>query len=314
MLSVLAITVPIYACVAVGQIAVRRGMFSKGDMRVLTTFVFNLSLPCMLFLAIGTRHLSDIVNPTYLAAYAIGSLLTFAIGWTWGRRAGHSTAGRAFDGLGMSGCNSGFVGYPLMLLTLPSVAGLVLGLNMLVENLILLPLMFLLAEGRADAQLSRAQRLRDYGVRLTRNPLLVGLVAGLIVSVSGIVLSDIVVRTADLFGRAGAAVALFAVGGLLGGMPRGRILVRVLTVSAGKLLLHPAFVFAVMLALVALGLPSLDPQLRTGLLLTAALPVFSILPVLAHPYGEAEPMAAVMLVTTATSFLTLSVLLAALEL
>ena len=159
MLSVLAITIPIYACVAVGHVAVRRGLLSRSDMRVLTTFVISISLPCMLFLAIGTRPVGDILNPTYLAAYALGSVLAYAVGYGYGRLRGAGPAGRAFDGLGMSGSNSGFVGYPLLLLTLPDVAGLVLGLSMIVENLLVLPLMFLLAEGRAQGHDSRAKVL-----------------------------------------------------------------------------------------------------------------------------------------------------------
>jgi predicted permease len=309
MLSVLAITVPIYACVAVGYVAVRFGVLARADMKVLTTFVVTFALPCMLFLAIGSRRVQVVLVPTYLAAYAVGSVLVYAAGWFWGRRSGRGAGARAFDALGMCGCNSGFVGYPLMLLTLPDIAGLALGLNMIVENLLILPVTFLLAEGRADAGLSRADRLRGYAGRLTRNPLLVGLAAGLVVSATGIGLPDVVVRTADLFGRAGAAVSLFAVGGLLTGMPRGQALRRIVAITAGKLVAHPLVVFGVLTALVALGLPVLPDHLRIALLVTAALPVFSILPVLAHPYGQEEPMAAVLLATTATSFLTLSALL-----
>lgn len=150
MLSVLAITIPIYACVAIGHLAVRRGILDRADMRVLATFVISFALPCMLFLAIATRPVADIVNPTYLTAYAIGSVLAFATGYTLARARGATAAERAFDGLGMSGSNSGFVGYPLLLLTIPTTAGLVLGLSMLVENLLVLPLMYLLAEGAAS--------------------------------------------------------------------------------------------------------------------------------------------------------------------
>lgn len=42
--------------------------------------------------------------------------------------------------------NSGFVGYPILMLTLPSVAGVTLALNMMVENLLFIPLVIVLAE------------------------------------------------------------------------------------------------------------------------------------------------------------------------
>lgn len=209
------------------------------------------------------------------------------------------------------GSNSDFVGYPLLLLTIPTTAGLVLGLSMLVENLLVLPLMYLLAEGAASHG-PRAARMRAYAARLTRNPLLAGLAAGLVVSLTGLRLPEVLVRTADLFSRAGTAVALFAIGGLLVSVPTGAVARRVLLVSAGKLLLHPALVLGALAAVVAWGMPALSHELRIGLVVTGALPIMSIMPVLASPYGEQEPIAGVLLVTTGVSFVTLSGLLAVL--
>ena len=107
MLSVLAITIPIYACVAVGHVAVGRGLLGRSARRVFTTFVISIPLPCMLFLAIGTRPVRDILNPTYRAAYALGSVLAYAVGYGYGRLPGVGRAGRAGDGRVMSGRSSG---------------------------------------------------------------------------------------------------------------------------------------------------------------------------------------------------------------
>ncbi len=312
MLQVLAITVPIYACVAIGHLTVRRGVMRREDMAVLSRFVITFALPCMLFLAIGTRHFADILVPTYLVSYAAGLLATFAVGYAYGRRrSGGQPAASAFDGLGMAAPNSGFVGYPVLLLALPSVAGLVLGLNMLVENLLIIPLTFLLAEGAAGGA-SRGAVLATYARRLTRNPLLVGLLIGLLVSLVALPLPEVLTRTADLFAKAGTALALFAVGGLQQSWPDASTIRRVLVVSAGRLVLGPALIFGAMSAVLALGLPALSPTMRAALLLSAAMPVFTVLPVLAQPYGQAESSAGVLLVTTAVSFGTLSVLLAVL--
>lgn len=314
MLAVLGITVPIYAVVLIGHLAVRRTVIRSQDLAVLSAFTIRFALPAMLFLAIGTRRIGEILVPTYLLAYAAGLLASFAVGYAVGRvRSGGSPAPSAFDGLGMAGPNSGFVGYPLLMLALPSVAGLVLGLNMLVENLLIIPLTYLLAEG-AVAGTSRRATLAAYGRRLTRNPLLLGLAAGLVVSVLRIPVPDVVIRTADLFAKAGTVLALFAVGGTLQRWPDPGMLIRVALVSAGRLVLAPALVAGALTLLLVLGAPSLDPSLRSALLLSAAMPVFTILPVLAAPYGEQEAMSGVLLVTTTASFLTLSGLLSLLAL
>ncbi len=62
-------------------------------------------------------------------------------------------------------------------------------------------------------------------------------------------------------------------------------------------------------------LPPLSPEqrvkprhfeLRVALILTCALPVMSLLPMVAHEYGEEGPAAATLLASTAASFVTLS--------
>jgi predicted permease len=52
----------------------------------------------------------------------------------------------AISAMGMSCGNSGYIGYPLALLVLGPIAGVALALNMLVENLLMIPLTLALAE------------------------------------------------------------------------------------------------------------------------------------------------------------------------
>ncbi|MGV1008131.1 MAG: AEC family transporter [Dermatophilaceae bacterium] len=309
MLSILSLTVPIYLVILVGYVAVRRGLFTRADMRVLSQFVVSFALPSLMFLAISSRTVAEILNPTYLTAYAVGTLAAFGLGYTYARLRTAGAEARAFDGLGSSASNSGYVGYPLALLALPSVAGLSLGLNMLVENILLLPLTLVIASSGATAHLSRTQQAQQNLRRLVRNPLLLAVLAGLAVSASGLHLPDVLTRALDLFSRASTATALFAVGGLLAGAQVRGIVTRIAVVSATKLLAHPLLVFAAVLACVAVGMPALAPDLRAALLITAALPSMSVLPVLAHTFGEERSSAGVLLVTTAASFLTLSALL-----
>jgi malonate transporter len=309
MLSILGLTVPIYLAILIGYAAVRREVFDRDQMRVLSRFVVTFALPALIFLAVSSRTVAEILNPTYLTAYAVGTLAAFGVGFGYARLRGARTAARAFDGLGFSGSNSGYVGYPLALLALPSVAGLSLGLNMLVENIVLFPLTLALAGSAAAAGSSWTTHARATLVRLSRNPMIIAVVLGLVVSAAGVRLPDVITRTVDLFGRASTATALFAVGGLLAGTRVGGLVRRVAVVSAGKLVVHPLLVLAAMTACLAMGMPALPRDMYVALLLTAALPSMSILPVLAHAYGEERAMSGVLLVTTGFSFLTLSALM-----
>ena len=157
MLDVIAITGPICVAILVGFAATRAGMFERADMRVLGTFVYNLALPALLFNALSQRPLREILNAGYLLAYLAGSLAVLCAGYFGARRIGGLGATAAsIRAMGMTCANSGFVGYPILLLTLAPVAGVVLALNMIVENLVLIPLLLALAE----RVLARAEQWR----------------------------------------------------------------------------------------------------------------------------------------------------------
>ncbi len=72
-------------------------------------------------------------------------------------------------------------------------------------------------------------------------------------------------------------------------------------VAAGKLLLHPLAVLAVLLML-----PGLDATLRTAAVVFACMPMLSIYPLLAQKHGEQAFSAAALLVATLASFATIS--------
>jgi malonate transporter len=153
MLDILAITSPIYAIILLGFATTRMGLFAKADMRVFGKFVVNLALPALIFRALSQRQFGEIFNQGYLLAYLGGSLATVALGYLWSRRvAGLHPVRSTFYAMGMGCSNSGFVGYPILLLTFAPMAGVALALNMLVENLVIIPLLLLQAErGRGGA-------------------------------------------------------------------------------------------------------------------------------------------------------------------
>ena len=310
MLDILAITGPIYLTIALGYVLTRRGLFARADMRVMGQFVIHLALPALLFNALAQRPVADILNLRYLAVYALGSLLALGLGLLWARRvARQDPTAAVYQAMGMSCPNSGFVGYPVALLVIGPVAGVMLGLNMLVENLLLIPLLLALAESSTSRGGHWSVVLRQSLWNLARNPMVLGLAAGLAVSLAGWTLPTPVARTVTLFAQASAALSLFVIGGSLAGLQMAGLRQPVLRIAAGKLLLHPAAMLAVLLALEALGMTPLEPALRTGVLLTAACPMFGIYPILAQKHGHDGLAAAALLGTTVASFFTISALL-----
>jgi len=310
MLDILAITGPIYITIALGYLLTRKGLFARADMRVLGQFVIHLALPALLFNALAQRKLGDILNGRYMLVYALGSLLAMGLGLLWARRgAGQDANTSVFYAMGMSCPNSGFVGYPIALLVIGPVAGVMLGLNMIVENLLLIPLLMALAESTTGSGGRWHAVLRQTLTNLLRNPMVLGLLAGFAVSALEWQLPSPVARTVTLFAQASAALSLFVIGGSLAGLHIAGLGKPVAQIAMGKLLLHPAAMLAVLLLCEAAGMVPMDPALRIGVVLTAASPMLGIFPILAQKHGHDGLAAAALLGTTVGSFFTISALL-----
>jgi hypothetical protein len=215
----------------------------------------------------------------------------------------------AISAMGMSCPNSGFVGYPIMLLTFPSIAGTVLALNMFVENVLIIPLLLMLAERAKGHEGHPLQALAGALGRLVLNPLVIGLAAGLLVSLTGLQLPGPVTKSVDLFAQSSAALSLFVIGGMLVGLPTTGLAGRIVPIVIGKLLVHPALVLAALAAMPVLGFVPVETPFREALILSAAMPLFGIYPILAQKYGEEGFAAVALLATTVVSFLTVSGLL-----
>jgi malonate transporter and related proteins len=312
MLDILTITGPIYLVILIGFMTTRTGLFTQADMRVFGKFVVNLALPSLIFSALSQRRITEILNVSYLLAYLAGSLAVLGLGLLWCRRgAALSPATSTIYAMGMTCSNSGFVGYPILLLMLAPVAGMVLALNMIVENVIMIPLLLTLAE-RARSGAGDGRWYHQFGqalARLATNPLIIGLLAGLMVSLSGWNLPQWVARTVTMFAMASGALSLFVIGGTLVGLPMQGMGRRIMPIALGKLVFHPAAVLLAILALPLFGLPALEPSLRMAAVLMAAMPMMGIYSILAQAYGLEDFTSAALLVTTIASFFTLSAVL-----
>jgi malonate transporter and related proteins len=305
MFEILSITVPIYVAIALGYGFTRWGVFAKTDMRVFGTFVVKVSMPALLFNALSERSLSDILNSEYLAAYALASLITLSLSIAWTLKVlKKSRSMSACFGLGMTCPNSGFVGYPIVLLSLGPIAGVALALNMIVENLLIIPILLAWAEtgsGRRRWHEILIQTLQG----MFKNPMIWGIVLGFAFSWFSLQLPPSLSRAVSLFAQASGALSLFVIGGSLVALPVRGMASNVAQISIGKLIVHPLVMWVVLTWCV----PISDPVLRTAVLLSCAMPVMGIYPILTQKHGHEGLSAAALLVTTMSSFVTLNGLL-----
>ncbi|MDO5533394.1 MAG: AEC family transporter [Propionibacteriaceae bacterium] len=325
MLEVLSATVPIFLVVGVGFLCTRAGLFARTDMAILNRFVVKIALPLLVFVNVFGRSASEIFNPAYLLTYALASMAMFALahGWAAMRRAPLTRA--AYLGMAMGGTNNGFIGMSIFLIALPEVAGIAVGMDMIVDNVLIIPLTLFLAERAAEAATARADAasdaaaggasatgstaLRTLGRSLRSvitQPMVLAIIAALALNALGVTVPAVLERSVLLLAQASSGVALFAIGGLLVGLKLGGMLADVAFSLVGKLLLMPAVAWGLVVAFEASGLPPMSPDLKSAVIITAALPTFSIFPAFASRHGEQDWATASTMGGTVLSFVTIS--------
>jgi malonate transporter and related proteins len=302
-LEIFAITAPIFLLIGVGYLAMLGRIVNREQVQGVATFVLYLALPALVIRALTQRPIEEVFNTQYLLAYGLGSAAVFVAALLLTRRLqGKELGAGALQALGMSASNSGFIGYPVAAMVLgTSPAALFLALNMLIENLLIIPAALILAEAGRQTGAGLGDVIVKTALRLVRNPILIGLVIGVTLSVSGLRIPGPVVTAIDMLASAAAPAALFVIGASLFGLKVQGMAGDVGQIVVGKLVLHPLAVLGAFLLM-----PEMDPFLLAGALLFACAPMISVYPILGLRYGHQGVTAAALMVTTLSAFLTIS--------
>lgn len=305
MLAILGVTFPIFLLIALGYVSTVSGITSATNIRGIGVFVIRLALPAMLFRALSQRSIVELLDARYLGIYTAGSLTAFAVIFFSGRFiAKRGLADSAMMGLGSSTSNSGFIGFAIAAPIVGSDALVALSLTLLVENLVMIPIALGLAESEKRATEPLHRILFFVFRRLTRNPMVLGIVAGLMASVIGWVPPPPLQHAIDLLANASTAAALFAIGGTLAGLHLTSVGVDLGGIVVAKLILHPLAVWGAIHVL-----PAPAPSFQTAMVIFAAAPMLSVYALISQPYGFERRSAAALLGATSISFLTLTGLL-----
>lgn len=300
MLHILSITSPIFLLIAIGYLAVWRGIFRREDMLVLGKLLIDFLLPALVCRAIMQFPLHEVLNLRYLAVYGAGSALALLAGLLYGRLWRRLPWPQsALTGMGMSASNTVFVGFPIVIELIGPAAAIAMTLGVLVENLLVVPIV-LLAAGR-DSDLPWQRSLLQSLRTLARNPIIWAIVAGVSGSALELKLPYVFDRSLQIVGSAAPGVALLMIGGVLVGQRLQDVKVDLFAVVGGKLLLHPLCVFAMLMLL-----PSGPPELQKAAILYAAMPMPALFSALAQRLGHGGYAATLLVASTVIAFLTVN--------
>ncbi len=236
----------IFIVIAVGYVLGRTGVLGPEAQQVLSRLVFFVLTPALLFNSLATTDLSVIFSPTLVIAGG-SALVVGLIYFVLARTVLHREIPEATIGaLSSSYVNSANLGIPIAIFVLDDasfVAPLLLFQIMIYSPLALTALDLTALRGGTGRI-----TLRDTVVAPLTNPIVLGGVAGLILSVTGVTLPHAVLEPISMLGDASVPGALLAFGLSLTGVTvlrKGESPRRdVALASVLKMVVQPLLVFA----------------------------------------------------------------------
>ncbi len=311
MQTILNTALPFFALIFCGYGAGRLRLLSEASIAGVNAFVFYFALPAFIFSLLATSPLADVVNVRFVAAYLGTGLVVFAAAAVLGRllfKVRRSEA--ALQGSAAVLGNTGYMGIPLVAAAFGDRAAIPLVLGLTLEATVLIPLTIILVEAQKGLEAGWSQLVRSIAGAMVRNPIIVAIFAGVLVSAAGFGLPTPIEHFADLLGRSAGPCALFALGATLTGFPISTGIGEVSYMTSFKLLVHPAAIW-----LATTRIFDVDPLWATVAILGAALPVAANVFIVARQYDTyVERVSSAILISTAISVVTVSALLTVLPL
>jgi malonate transporter len=298
--ALLEVVLPVFVIIGFGYAAVWRGWFSDGGVNALMVYTQTFAIPCLLFQAISDLDLGEAFDARLLGPFYFGALTCFFLGLVGARLL---FARPWADAVAIGFCclfsNSVLLGLPI--------TERAYGPDALAGNFAIVALHapVCYAVGLTAMEIVRAgggglvTALRSIVGAVFRNALVIGIIAGFAVNLSGFVVPPSVSHAVELMARSALPAALFGLGGVLYRYrPEGDAMT-IAYICLLSLIVHPAIVFGL-----AISFDLNVEGLRSAVLTAAMAPGINTY-IFANLYGVAKRVAASsVLIATALSILT----------
>ncbi len=280
MLQILTIILPVFGLIAVGFMGRLTNLVSDRTGDGLSEFVYVVGVPCLIFKTLMAVDMPSAQPWGYWASYFGGTLVVWTLAAVVARRVfALDGITRVIAGFSSAQSNTALVGIPLILQAYGEAGAVPLFLLLAVHLPVMMSCATILAEGR-NTHWTRILR------QLATHPILVAIISGALLRLAGVQLPGLLKSVMGMLGDAAIPCGLFAMGMALRryGFRDGTAVA--VTITAFKLLLHPALVLALAMFVFRL------PPVWTGVaVLFASSPVGLNCYLFAAQYGKGEGMA-----------------------
>lgn len=304
MTALLDVILPVFIVIGFGYAMARARLIGADGIDGIMKFAQNFALPCLLFRSVATLDLS--------AAYDAGLMLSFYAGAFSGFAAGFFAARHIFHRPLTDAVAIGFAClFSNSLLLGLAITERAYGPGALAGNVAIIsihsPLLYafgitMMEMARSKGQgLAVAQLATQVARAIFSQPLVIGILCGFAVNLSGLPFPAFMMVAVEMMARAAIPAALFGLGGVLIRYPLEGDRATILMICAASLIVHPGVTY--LLGRYAFGL---DTNALRSAVVTAAMAPGVNAYLFASLYGVALRVnASAVLVATALSILTI---------
>jgi predicted permease len=295
-MTIVAVIAPAFLLVLAGYLIAYTGVLKVRDVDGLSSFVFNIALPTLLFNSLAHVTLPKQFNWQFLVSYYLVVLIIYGLGMGLSKHwFAASVQEQGIFGLGSSFSNLVLVGLPIISAGLGDEALLPLFFLVSVHSATLFFITTVVVErGNGKNVRSRRQLAAQTGKSFIRNPIIIGLALGLIVNLVKIPIPQPIDEAVNLLSRAALPCALFVLGASLTTYKAAGHFAEAGVIVGLKLVVQPFLVW-----ILAFQIFDMDILWGTVAVMAAGMPVGINAYMLAQKYrvGIAELSTAVLLST-----------------
>ncbi|MFY8350797.1 AEC family transporter [Pseudoalteromonas sp. SSM20] len=229
---------PLVVLVLLGYLAIRTGRVSQSTISELSKITFSWLFPLFLFINIAQANLSGVLSYsvflTFYGAVFITFLFTYLVSPRVFKKVNES---RAVFALGSTYSNTVIVGLPILIsLISPNVTALVFLIISFHSAMLFAATSFF-----TSVTTNKTFDVKSFLLELCKNPLLVGIYAGLLMNLTGMDFPEFISSSLHLMTKPALTLALFILGANLYQYRLAGSYGQIATASIIKLILLPLF-------------------------------------------------------------------------
>ncbi|MDT0602510.1 AEC family transporter [Thalassotalea castellviae] len=238
------VTSPIFIIISLGAWLNHIKFINEEFIRIASKIIFNIGLPIMLFTNTASHDFNKLINLTHLAIILATTIIVFIVSQLTAsqfienkRDKGVFVQG-AFRGnliiLGLAFCSSAYGEKGIAIATLP------MAIIIIVYNLLSI---YTLNASLLTQSFSLKKSIDD----IIKNPLIIGIVAGLLVNSTKLPIPNVIMKSSHYLSQMTLPLALLAIGGSLNFLQMKENLKPAIAASVFKIVLSPIIMITLLL-------------------------------------------------------------------